>query len=133
MDKGSSLQARLIQFLTCFTFENVKQTASELLFTLCDRSVNKFVAYFGYGHVAGYLFQNGMLAGVEHDRLRAGAGSNDIDPITGEVKRQESENPFANMTDEEKEREAEKLFVLFEKLNATGVIKAAFPDSKVGE
>ncbi len=53
-----------------------------------------------------------------------------LDPITGEIRRDEEENPFAKMTDEEKESEAERLFVLFEKLNATGVIKATFPDSE---
>ncbi len=31
------------------------------------------------------------------------------------------------MTDEEKEREAEKLFVLFERLKATGVVNAINP------
>ncbi len=37
--------------------------------------------------------------------------------------REEKPDPFAGMTEEEKDREAERLFVLFDRLNKTGVIK----------
>lgn len=42
-----------------------------------------------------------------------------IDPITGVA---QAEKPLVDMTDEEKEREAEKLFVLFDRLERSGAI-----------
>ncbi len=40
----------------------------------------------------------------------------------------EKPTPLAEMTDEEKEREAERLFVLFQKLNENGIIKVMAKD-----
>lgn len=40
------------------------------------------------------------------------------------------EDPLLNMTDEEKEREAEKLMRLINDLNKTGIIKAEFDFNK---
>lgn len=48
--------------------------------------------------------------------------SPNVDPISGAFTK-ESSDPFAGMTDEEKERESERLFVLFDRLNKTGIIK----------
>ncbi|KAF3211367.1 hypothetical protein TWF106_010252 [Orbilia oligospora] len=57
-----------------------------------------------------------------------------INPITGQYLDDELRDIEASglkgledMTDEEKEREAEKLFVLFERLNRTGVINVENP------
>jgi hypothetical protein len=46
----------------------------------------------------------------------------DIDPITGSIA-EEKPDPWAGMSDEEKERESERLFVLFDRLQKNGVIK----------
>jgi hypothetical protein len=46
-----------------------------------------------------------------------------INPITGTYYDDAISQELANMTDEEKEREAERLFVLFDRLNKTGVMK----------
>ena len=49
-----------------------------------------------------------------------------INPITGQY--YDSELPtLSDMTDEEKEREAEKLFVLFERLKKTGIMDVVSP------
>jgi hypothetical protein len=45
----------------------------------------------------------------------------DINPITGQRLEAESIPDIAEMTDEEKEREAERLFVLFERMRSLGV------------
>ncbi len=128
LDEGSTLTNRLIQFLTCYAHENLKQLTSELSFMLCDENVNTFVAYFGYGTVAGYLFQRGIMSPTDPGSAAA-KKIVELDPITGQIKKDDDDNPLSKMTDEEKEREAERLFVLFEQLNATGVIKATFPGS----
>ncbi len=51
----------------------------------------------------------------------------EINPVTGQRRDMEPEDPGPAMSDEEKEREAEKLFVLFERLKATGVVNVVNP------
>lgn len=77
----------------------------------------QMVSAFGYGAVAGFLFNKGIVtapSGVEDVHPDA-----TINPITGAVN-QPSE--LDEMTEEEKEAEAEKLFVLFDRLERTGAI-----------
>jgi hypothetical protein len=92
----------------------------------------------GYGNVAGLLYAKGILSapGAPPSRARAstdspssssavGTESADgpaINPITG-VAYRENPSGIPEMTDEEKEHEAEKLFVLFDRLERTGAIK----------
>ena len=52
---------------------------------------------------------------------------NEINPVTGQRRDMELAVEGPEMTDEEKEREAEKLFVLFERLKATGVVDVVNP------
>ncbi len=49
-----------------------------------------------------------------------------VNPITGEYETVEEEE-ISKMSEEEKEREAERLFVLFDRLNRTGVVQARHP------
>jgi hypothetical protein len=50
-----------------------------------------------------------------------------INPITGQRLDKEEQVQMEPMTQEEKEREAERLFVLFERLKATGVMDVVNP------
>ena len=56
-------------------------------------------------------------------------GGADVNPVTGQrwsaEDKQKADLP--EMTEEEKEREAERLFVLFERLRATGVVDIKNP------
>lgn len=55
----------------------------------------------------------------------------EINPITGQYVSKEEKLPdLKDMTDEEKEREAERLFVLFERLKKTGIIDVENPIAK---
>jgi len=79
--------------------------------------------YLGYGNVAGFLFQKGVVSaptgsGTSGAPMTTATGL-PIDPITGTT--MEEHEPIA-MTDEEKEQEAEKLFVLFDRLEKTGAL-----------
>lgn len=69
---------------------------------------------------------------VEPPQGEADASNKIINPITGQyVDAETQEGPsLADMTDEEKEREAERLFVLFERLKKTGVIDVENPVAK---
>jgi hypothetical protein len=54
----------------------------------------------------------------------------DVNPITGQFVSEEKLPDLKDMTDEEKEREAERLFVLFERLKKTGIIDVENPIAK---
>ncbi|KAI9094551.1 guanine nucleotide exchange factor, partial [Phlyctochytrium arcticum] len=117
LTKGSSLPARLIRFMTSISMINIRNSASELLFALCDDKPDALVSYVGYGNAAGYLYNNGLLPAASSGGQGIPEG---VNPITGELERQQAEDEWNKMTDEEKELEAEKLFVLFDRLNKTG-------------
>jgi hypothetical protein len=94
-----------------FGADIIYETAS----TLC--------ALVGYGNVAGFLFHKGILSAPAPPP----SGSSDLpestqglDPITGIRARPKAELP--EMTDEEKEREMDKLFVLFDRLEKSGAL-----------
>lgn len=77
----------------------------------------------GYGNAAGFLFNRGILSAPP---TAENSGASDslnpaVNPITGTLQQQRDAGP--EMTDEEKEREAEKLFVLFERLEKTGAME----------
>ena len=80
-------------------------------------------ALVGYGNVAGYLFNKGILSApppntsTTNPSLTTSSGQ-PINPITGTTERPKPDAP--EMTEEEKEREMEKLFVLFDRLEKTG-------------
>jgi hypothetical protein len=80
-----------------------------------------FVRYFGYGNTAGYMFNNGLIGSAPKDTTLTNLGEN-IDPITGSIA-EEKCDPWTGMSEEEKERESERLFVLFDRLQKNGVIK----------
>ena len=81
-------------------------------------------SYVGYGNVAGFLFNKGILSAPPPAQTGTGApettpDGTPINPITGIA---QSKEPLPQMTDEEKEREAEKLFVLFDRLERSGAM-----------
>ena len=83
-------------------------------------------SYVGYGNVAGFLFNKGIMSAPPPPANSSGAGAPTatpsgvpINPITGVA---EKPAPPIEMSDEEKEREAEKLFVLFDRLEKSGAI-----------
>lgn len=79
----------------------------------------------GYGNVAGFLFHKGVFSAPsqnDNDNVIMSTSSGEsINPITGTTVKPNAEG--VPMSDEEKEREAEKLFVLFDRLERTGAIQ----------
>jgi hypothetical protein len=91
---------------------------------------SKLTDEIGYGNAAGILFNKGMglpqrpeatIEEIPDDPLQASAASVEEDvprnPITG-LRQEETEpkNPMADMTGEEKEREAERMMALFDRM-----------------
>ncbi|KNE65176.1 hypothetical protein AMAG_10829 [Allomyces macrogynus ATCC 38327] len=138
-----SVAHALIRMLTSVEFPALREGAEELLFALFDGWYSWFVRFValplssfsfsntGFGPAAGFLVNRGLLSG---DMLKAAAASaagtaaaSDVNPITGTKDQSPGPDDWDRMTDEEKEAEAERLFVAFERLNKLGVIKAVDP------
>ena len=71
----------------------------------------------GYGYASGFLFQNNVpIPASLTEGLQEGKPTGrPANPITGQFFDKEKPVDEPEMTEEEKEREAERLFVLFER------------------
>lgn len=78
-------------------------------------------AQLGYGNCAGFLFNKGIMAPPNASSDADMPSDPDINPITGAKADGSPDDILASMSEEEKEREAEKLFVLFDRLEKMGM------------
>ncbi|EKV07657.1 Guanine nucleotide exchange factor, Ric8 [Penicillium digitatum] len=126
--QSETLPSRLLKLSTTH-FSNLKVTISELMFVLSDKDAEKLTKNIGYGFAAGFL----AARGIEMPRSASEAYSDKDDPaaarnpITGQRWAAEPQDSGPPMTMEEKEREAERLFVLFERAKANGLINVENP------
>jgi len=126
-----SLASRLLRLQTSGGLTILPEAISSLLFDLSDCDATTFVHNIGYGHAAGYLMTHKIPIPTDLKTTANGSslrnGEVEINPITGQ--RLDAETPVVmpEMTDAEQEREAERLFVLFERLKATGVMRMENP------
>jgi hypothetical protein len=127
LGQTSTLASRLLKLTTSPGLEHLPEVISSLLFELSDKDASAFVKNIGYGYAAGYLMSH-KIPIPENAKSNGGAGGNTpINPVTGQRLDREEPVDLPPMTDEEKEREAERLFVLFERLKATGVVDVENP------
>ncbi|KAL9102738.1 MAG: hypothetical protein Q9163_002135 [Psora crenata] len=134
LGKSDSLASQVLKLSTAPTAPKLKEGVSSLLFELSAKDPATFVRNVGYGYAAGYLMTHDIPVpsslnasdGDAGDKITSVDGQ-EINPITGQRRDMEPPDPGLDMTDEEKEREAERLFVLFERLKATGVINVTNP------
>lgn len=116
LGKGTTLPARLLRNSTNPLAPQLRDGISHLLFELSERDAGKFVDNVGYGFASGFLFQNNIPMPRNATGESGGSsGGRPINPITGQFLDREPAMDAPEMTDEEKEREAERLFVLFER------------------
>lgn len=140
LGKSDSLASCLLRLSTSAVAPNLREGISSLLFEMSDKDATSFVRNVGYGFAAGFLMTHNLP--VPDNALRGEVGNedpgerltnidgNEINPVTGQRRDMELQDPGPEMTDEEKEREAEKLFVLFERLKATGIVDVVNPVEK---
>ncbi|KAJ2889053.1 hypothetical protein FB639_000196, partial [Coemansia asiatica] len=126
----SGISAKLVRLLRIPQGGMLPGAIGDFLLTLMSHDVKQFIMAVGYGNAAGYMLARGI--DIPADVLKQvgdkGADQVAVDPVTGRAFDQAAvDRELAAMTDEEKEREAERLFVLFERLNRTGVIKVENP------
>jgi hypothetical protein len=118
LGRGTSFSSRLLRLSNAPSTPNLGESISILLYALSDNDPEKFVYNVGLGYGAGYLMNHGIPLPAAPKETTDASGAN-INPITGQRRDAEVEDTLPPMTDEEKEQEAEKLFVLFERLVAS--------------
>ncbi|MCJ1455018.1 hypothetical protein MMC28_005372 [Mycoblastus sanguinarius] len=129
LGKSDSLPSYLLRLSTSPVAQQLREGVSSLLFELSSKNATTFVRNVGYGFAAGFLMTHNlpMPSGEDLGEKITIVGGREINPITGQMKDMEPRDNGPEMTDEEKEREAERLFVLFERLKATGVMEVVNP------
>ncbi|CAG8686361.1 1563_t:CDS:2, partial [Acaulospora colombiana] len=127
--RGDTL-GRILRIMSCVYYPRLKDALGEFMYTICDSDGSILSAQIGYGNAAGYLFNKGILSGPPPPPSSSGSSGgsgaassipDNVNPITGAINR-EVEDDGPEMTEEEKEREAEKLFVLFDRLEKSGMV-----------
>ncbi|KAM9817362.1 chaperone Ric-8A [Neosynchiropus ocellatus] len=142
-EEGSTVKSRLIRLMTHLDTD-VKHCAADLIFVLCKENVRRFVKYTGYGNAAGLLATRGLLGGQRSrssntDSQYSSDSDSDteeylqmkdrINPVTGRVEA-EQPDPMEGMTEEEKEEEAKRLIMLFNKLSRDNIIQPMGVDAE---
>lgn len=129
LGRAETLASRLLRLSTNPGTPQLRECTSSLQFDMSDKDARSFVHNVGYGFAAGFLFQHNVpipenaleawsTSGSDTSGARASQDSHALDGkvnlITGQFLDME-EKVEIDMTEEEKEREAERLFVLFER------------------
>ncbi|KAK1231623.1 hypothetical protein PQX77_005246 [Marasmius sp. AFHP31] len=154
LDERATLLGRCLRLMGSVYFKRLKESVGELLYAMCGQDAGVLCSKVGYGHVAGFLFEKGVMsapdasnstsatvtevvdegAAVDGGSNRTGeegesemtfAGPSEtrqVNPITGTYVPETRSNPMDDMTEEEKEQEMEKLFVLFDRMEKTGAL-----------
>lgn len=112
LGKGDALSAKLLQNFNNPLAPSIGTVIQFLLYDLSDNDANKFVENVGYGFASGFLFQNNIP--VPPSASDTGS-QKPVNPVTGQHVDAEKPVDEREWTEEEKEREAERLFVLFER------------------
>lgn len=118
LGKGTTLPHRILKFASNSSSPELREPTLTILFELSGKDPRKFVQNVGFGNAAGFLATKGINVSQEDmgvDAEAGGANAAPVNPITGQRIDMESESDLPEMTMEEKEREAERLFVLFER------------------
>ncbi|WKY07157.1 hypothetical protein Q1695_006959 [Nippostrongylus brasiliensis] len=131
-DEGDSLRNKIVRVMMSPAFS--KDLASEFMFVLCKRSVNRLIKYTGLGHSAGLLANSGLLGHINLPKSASDSEDSEtedykavedrINPVTGYLRPENTgSSPFEGMSEEQKEYEAMKLVDAMNKLMNTGVVK----------
>lgn len=120
LGKSNTLPARLLNLSTSALTPNLRGSISSMLFELSNKDAATFVRNVGYGFASGFLMANNIpmpedVARANGVDVEGADGGIPVNPITGQRLDREEEVNQEPMTEEEKEREAERLFVLFER------------------
>jgi hypothetical protein len=130
LGRSDTLSARLLRLSTSAMTPSLRGSISAMMFELSGKDASKFVHNVGYGFASGFLLSNNIQMpenALEAHATASADNSVPVNPITGQRLDMEDPDTSEPMTEEEREREAERLFVLFERLRATGVVNVQNP------
>ena len=145
LGQSDTLPSQLLRLSTSPTAPKLREGISGLMFELSDQDATTFVKNVGYGYAAGFLLSHEIAVPesslkARHGTVKDGNGEEGevtvaeegelVNPITGQKLSKEEEamvDTGPEMSEEEKEKEAERLLVLFERLRATGVVSVENP------
>lgn len=113
LGQSDTLAARLLKLTTSALAPTLRTSVAAMLYEMSDSDPAKFTQNVGYGYASGFLMSQGIP--VPTDASSQHQTDADVNPVTGQRRDAEPEVDELPMTDEEKEREAERLFVLFER------------------
>ncbi|KAH7082986.1 guanine nucleotide exchange factor [Paraphoma chrysanthemicola] len=142
LGKSNTLSSRLLNLSTSALTPNLRGSISAMLFELSEKDASTFVQNVGYGFASGFLASNNITMPENAIEAHATAQAEKgifVNPITGQRLDKEELVQSEPMTQAEKEMEAERLFVLFERLKATGVmdvqnpVEAAYRSGRIEE
>ncbi|KAK2745866.1 hypothetical protein FQN57_003479 [Myotisia sp. PD_48] len=129
--QSNTLSSRLLRLSTSPVAPKLRDGISAMMFELSGSNAVDFVRNVGYGFAAGFLMTQNMSVPESAKEAFSTKGPNqlssEINPVTGQRFDAEPVDNGPEMTQEEKEREAERLFVLFDRLQATGVVNVQNP------
>ncbi|CAN6674458.1 hypothetical protein TRVA0_054S00232 [Trichomonascus vanleenenianus] len=137
----------LSSYLLKITIDPMLTTSRNIIFDIfwkvSHENADDFVANFGLGFASSFLASHGIAfpesvtmdpAAAPRSSAASSAASSSsatsaINPITGQLLRfqRPPSPPLEEMTEEEKERDAERLYVLFERLKANKVFQVENP------
>lgn len=135
LDRRVDVLGRIVRLMSSISLSRVARASGELLLALCNGDAKQMTEAVGYGPCAGFLMNTGLASALPTSAAPTSDGRT-VDPITGEYEPTDEEkamDEINHMTEEEKEAEAERLFVLFDRLNRTGVMQARHPMEKAQE
>lgn len=125
LGRSDSFQGRLLQLLNG-SDQRIREALGVLLFEVSGSSPIEFIRNVGYGYAVGFLTTHGIA--IPPDQIPTNLAGQQINPITGQnVLDEQRHMDLKEMSEEEKEREAEKMFVLFQRLKKNGVIDVQDP------
>ncbi|KAG6919461.1 hypothetical protein DXG01_005720 [Tephrocybe rancida] len=128
LEGRADILGRCLRLMTSVYHSRLKDSVGELLFAMCESDASILSTLVGYGNVAGFLYDKRILSAPPAPSATSStyippAAATSINPITGTTNNSKQDLP--EMSDEEKEHEVEKLFVLFDRLEKTGAIPAS--------
>lgn len=115
--KSDTLSSKLLKFTTSALTPKLRDLIPLTLLELSGNDTMKFIKNIGYGYASGFLMRNNIPIPDDFTKKNAGNSREEtlINPVTGQRLDAEPEEVGPPMTNEEKEREAERLFVLIER------------------
>jgi hypothetical protein len=118
LGKGDSLPSRILSLFNQAAAPHLSILVPAFDLELSNNDVDLFVGHVGYGLAAGFLRANDMQLAPSARIHITGSPENSYrtNPITGQRLDNGAQVSSPAMTDEEKKREAERLFILFERL-----------------